>query len=206
MNTVRHWVASDNNGRDLFYFDLYTWNKESVNLYFESNLIFQGRHARLVDIIEVLVDRDFPLMKKDEVAAKLFEEIKKIDFYKEFYFHESALDKEGKLNLSAYRYISELNLKKMKACYLVPLSNHRNPELFMELKCHYYLHEEEIISESVRIDQGRFEGQLATDVLKQAYVDIYHPANLFYLHCREGGDKTFFILNGEKLLLAFEVK
>jgi hypothetical protein len=175
-------------------------------LYFDSNLIFQGKHTRLVDLIEILVDRDFPMVKKDEVVAKLFEEIKEIEFYKEFYFHETVLDSNGKLNFSSYKYMSEFNCKRLKDYYGVPLSNHRNPELFMELKCYYYLHEEEILSESIRIDQSRFEEQLTTELLKQSYIDIYELGNIFYLHCREEGDKTFFILNDEKLLFAFEVK
>jgi hypothetical protein len=206
MNRVKYWVASDKNGRDIFYFGLYTMNKISDNLYFDSNLIFQGKHIRLVDLIEILVDRDFPMVKKDEVIAKLFEEIKEIEFYKEFYFHETVLDSNGKLNFSAYKFMNQFNCERLKDCYLVPLSNHRNPELFAELKCHYYLHEEEILSESIRIGQSRFEEQLTTDLLKQCYIDVYEPDNTYYLHCKEEGDKTFFILNNEKLLFAFEVK
>lgn len=203
MNSIKVWLVSNAGGRHIFYFELYTINKISGSLYFDSNLLFQVRHVKLLDLIELLIKHDLPLTEKEGIAAELFILIKKIKFYEQFYFDEIVLDKNGKLNIASYKVMDKLNTERLQNSYLMPLSAYSYPELFTVLKRHFHLHKDKIMSSSQVIIREAFEEQLINDPLKRHYLDTYNNSNMFYVYTDEKGEKTYFILNKDKLLFAF---
>jgi len=205
MNTIRNWLISDTKGRNIFYFKLYTINEISASLYFDSNILFRVSDTKLIDFIELLVSYEMPIEKKNTIAAELFEMVQKIEYYKQFYFDETVLDKDGRLNLSSYELMQKLNAEKLKNSNLLPISKYSYPELFTTLRSHFHLNQEEIMASSQVITKSAFEEQLITELLKYSYVYSYKEDNVFYLYTSESG-KTYFILNKDELLFAFDTK
>ena len=146
-----------------------------------------------------------PIEKKNTIAAELFEMVQKIEYYKQFYFDETVLDKDGRLNLSSYELMQKLNAEKLKNSNLLPISKYSYPELFTTLRSHFHLNQEEIMASSQVITKSAFEEQLITELLKYSYVYSYKEDNVFYLYTSESG-KTYFILNKDELLFAFDTK
>ncbi|HKC69118.1 MAG TPA: hypothetical protein VKG26_12860 [Bacteroidia bacterium] len=206
MNTIKNWLISNAKGRNIFYFKLYTINKISGSLYFDSNILFRVSDAKLIDLIELLVSHELPIEKKNTIAAELFEMIQKIEYYKQFYFDEAVLDKDGRLNLSSYELMQKINTERLKNSNLLPVSKYGYPELFTILRTHFHLHREEIMASSQLITKTAFEEQLVTALLKHHYMDSYDADNMFYQYTGEAGDRTYFILNKDELLFAFDVK
>ncbi|HXD93891.1 MAG TPA: hypothetical protein VNX01_11815 [Bacteroidia bacterium] len=205
MNTIRNWLVSGAKGRNIFYFKLYTINEKSGGLYFDSNILFRASDTKLIDRIELLVSHELPIQKKDAIAANLFEMVQKIEYYKQFYFDETVLDKDGRLNLSSYELMQKLNTERLKNSNLLPISKYSYPELFVPLRSHFHLNQEEIMASSKVITKSAFEEQLITELLKYSYVYSYKDDNVFYLHTSEAGE-TYFILNKGELLFAFDTK
>jgi hypothetical protein len=205
MNKIRNWLVSDAKGRNIFYFKLYTINEKSGSLYFDSNILFRVSDTKLIDLIEQLVSNELPIEKKNTVAAELFEMVQTIEYYKQFYFDETVLDKDGRLNLSSYELMQKINTERLKNSNLLPISKYSYPELFTILRTHFHLHKEEIMTSSQIITKSAFEEQLITELLKYSYVYSYKDDNVFYLYRGESG-KTYFILNKDELLFAFDTK
>ncbi|MFI4919945.1 MAG: hypothetical protein ACHP65_10365, partial [Legionellales bacterium] len=173
MNTIRNWLVSNTKGRNIFYFKLYTINEKSGSLYFDSNILFRASDTKLIDLIELLISYELPIQKKDALAAELFEMVQKIEYYKQFYFDETVLDKYGRLNLSSYELMQKINTERLKNCNLLPISKYSYPELFTPLRSHFHLHKEEIMASSQVITKSAFEEQLVTELLKYSYVYSY---------------------------------
>jgi hypothetical protein len=206
MNTIRNWLVSGAKGRNIFYFKLYTINNISGGLYFDSNILFRVSDTKLIDLIEQLVSHELPIQKKDAIAAELFEMIQKIEYYKQFYFDETVLDKNGRLNLSSYELMQKINAERLKDSNLLPISEYSYPELFTVFRTYFHLHKEEIMALTKQITKPAFEEQLVTALLKHHYIDAYDAGNVFYQYTGEAGDRTYFILNKHELLFAFDVK
>ena len=147
-----------------------------------------------------------PIEKKNTIAAELFEMVQKIEYYKQFYFDETVLDKDGRLNLSSYELMQKLNTEKLKNSNLLPISKYSYPELFTVLRTYFHLHKEEIMALTKVITKPVFEEQLTTELLKYSYVYSYKDDNTFYLYINEAEGKTYFILNNDELLFAFDTK
>jgi hypothetical protein len=205
MNTIRNWLVSDAKGKNIFYFKLYTINKISGGLYFDSNILFRANDTKLIDCIELLVSHELPIKKKYAIAADLFEMVQKIDYYKQFYFDETVLDKDGRLNLSSYELMQKINTERLKNSNLLPISKYSYPELFTILRSHFHLNQEENMASSKVITKTAFEEQLTTALLKHHYIDSYDADNVFYLYTGESGE-TYFIMNKDELLFAFDTK
>jgi hypothetical protein len=205
MNKIRNWLVSDAKGRNIFFFKLYTINEKSGSLYFDSNILFRVSDTKLIDLIELLVSHELPIEKKNAIAAELFELVQTIEYYKQFYFDETVLDKDGRLNLSSYELMQKINTERLKNSNLLPVSKYSYPELFTTLRSHFHLHQEEIMAASQIITKSAFEEQLVTELLKYSYVYSYKEDNVFYLHVSESG-KTYFILNKDELTFAFDTK
>ena len=206
MNTIRNWLISGANGKNIFYFKLYTINEKSRGLYFDSNILFQASDIKLIDLIEQLVSHELPIEKKNAIAAELFERVQRIEYYNQFYFDETVLDKNGRLNLSSYELMQKINTERLKNSNLLPISKYSYPELFTILRTYFHLHKEEIKALTKQITKSEFEEQLVTALLKHHYIDSYDADNMFYQYTGEAGDRTYFILNKDELLFAFDTK
>jgi hypothetical protein len=205
MNTIRNWLVSGTKGRSLFYFKLYTINEISGSLYFDSNILFRASDTKLIDLIELLISHELPIEKKDAIANELFEAVQKIEYYEQFYFDETVLDKNGRLNLSSYEVMQKINMERLENSRLLPISKYSYPELFTLLRTQFHLNLEEVMASSKVITKAAFEEQLITELLKYHYVYSYHADNVFYLYTGESGD-TYFIMNKGELLFAFDTK
>jgi hypothetical protein len=207
METIRTWLVSDIAGRNIFYFELLKINATDDTLCFDSNISFQLKHKVIVDYIELLISNHLPDSTKDSIATQLFNLIKKIKCYQKFYFDESVLDKNGKLNMSNYKLIQELTFAKLKQEdeYNVPISNYSFPDLFRVFENYFCIHKHDIMKHSKIITKVKFEGQLTNDTLKHEYVTIYNKSNLYFLHESNQIYHTYFILRNQKLQLAFKV-
>jgi hypothetical protein len=205
MNTIRNWLVSGTKGRSLFYFKLYTINEISGSLYFDSNILFRASDTKLIDLIELLISPELPIEKKDAIASELFEAVQKIEYYERFYFDETVLDKNGRLNLSSYEVMQKINMERLESSRLLPISKYSYPELFTLLRTHFHLNLEEVMASSKLITKSEFEEQLVTELLKYSYVYSYKDDNVFYLYTGESG-QTYFIMNKNELLFAFDTK
>jgi|GEM_PF-2991598 hypothetical protein len=206
MNTIKNWLVSDAKGRSIFYFKLYTINEISASLYFDSSILFRASDTKLIDFIELLISHELPIEKKDAIASELFEAVQKIEYYEQFYFDETVLDKDGRLNLSSYEVMQKINMERLENSHLLPISKYSYRELFVVLRTHFHLNMEEVMACSKIITKSAFEEQLVTELLKYHYVYSYHADNVFYLYKGESAGDTYFIMNKGELLFAFDTK
>jgi hypothetical protein len=206
METIRTWIVSDINGRHIFFFELFKIVESDNTLCFDSNISFQPQHKIILDYIELLLSTHLPNSTKDSIAPQLFNLIKKIKYYQKFYFDESVLDKNGRLNMSSYKLIQELTFDRLKqeGEYNVPISNYNFPDLFRVFENYFCLHQHDIMQHSKIISKNKFESQLINEDLKHQYVNIYNQTNTYFLHKAEQGYYTYFILRNNKLLFAFK--
>lgn len=206
METIRTWMVSDKNGRDIFFFELFKIGNENT-LYFDTNLSIQLEHKVIVEYIELLLSNYLPDSTKDSIALHLITLFKKIKYYHKFYFDESVLDKNGRLNMSSYKLIQEMTFNKLKLEdeYNVPISIYSFPDLFRVFENYFCIHKQEIMRHSKIISKIKFEGQLANDSLRNQYVTIYNKSNLYFLHESNQIYQTYFILRNHKLQFAFKV-
>jgi len=205
METLRTWIVSDKDGRNIFYFELFTVGNENT-LCFDSNISFQPQHKLIIDYLELLLSTHLPNSTKDSIAPQLFNLIKKIKYYQKFYFDESVLDKNGRLNMSSYKLIQELTFAKLKqeGEYDVPISNYSFPDLFRVFENYFCNNKDDIMQHSIIISKIKFESQLINKELKNQYVNIYARTHTFFQHKAEQGYYTYFILKKNKLIFAFK--
>ena len=208
METIRTWMVSDRTGRNIFYFELFKINLADDTLCFDSNISFQLKHKVIVNYIELLLSNHLPDSTKNSIATQLFTIIKKIKYYQKFYFDESVLDKNGKLNMSSYKLIQEMTFDKLKqeGEYNVPISNYSFPDLFRVFENYFCIHKHDIMQHSKIISKNKFESQLINEELKHQYVNIYNQANIYFHHKAEQGYYTYFILRNNKLFFAFKTQ
>ena len=206
METIKTWMVSDLNGRNLFHFEIF---KQDGIILFDSNLVFRNEHNTIIECIELLISNHLPTETIDVVAAKLFTSVKRIKYYEQFFFDDSVLDKSGKLNANSYKLIQQLNYEKLKSDgeYDVPISLTSYGDLFAVMNNQFCIHRKKIIHDSTRITKIEFESYLVNEDLKTQYVNVYDTANKFYRHksVDEGYD-TYYILKATTLLLAFRTK
>lgn len=203
METIKTWMISNVAGRNIFYFEIF---KQDDIIYFDSNLVFKTK--KLKDLIELLISNDLPNETVEIIAAKLFTSVKRIKYYDQFYFDDSVLDKDGKLNINSYKLLQELNYEKMKSDGEddVPVSRNNYPGLFSVINNQLCIHKNRIMKDSKSITKIQFESHLINDPLKFEYVNVYDNANKFYRHKSEEGYDTYFVLRNKTLQLAFRAK
>lgn len=206
MEIIKTWMVSDHNGRNLFHFEIF--KQDGITL-FDTNIVFRNEHNTIIECIELLLSNHLPANTIDVVATKLFTSIKRIKYYERFYFDDSVLDINGKLNANSYKLIQQLNYEKLKSDgeYNVPISHISFGDLFAVMNNQFCIHRRKIMEDSTRITKDEFESYLINDSLKTEYVKVYSDANKFYRHKSiEEGYDTYFVLRGINLFLAFRTK
>jgi hypothetical protein len=200
METLKTWVISNKAGREIFFFELF---KIDDTLYFDSNLIIRNSHHNIIENIQLLLSDHLPIVTQEFIANQLFNNIKKNRYYDQFYFNESVLNKDGKLNLSNYKITQEIIINNiMNSEYYVPLSDCSCQAMFAVLSNYFYKNERNITRNSKAITKSKFEANLVNETLQHTYVNIYHQSNSYNVHYEEYN--TYFILRENKLLFAFK--
>lgn len=207
METFKTWMVSDLSGRNIFYFELFKIESDD-KLFFDSNISFQLKHKGIIDHIEMLLSNHLPIATRDFIATLLFSQVQKIKCYSKFYFDESVLDKNGKLNMSSYKLIQQLTFEKLRQDgeYNVPISMYSFPDLFREFENYFCTHQQNLMRQSKIISKAKFESYLINDALKNQYVNIYNNSNMFFVHLSEQGYYTYFVMRRNKLQFAFKTQ
>lgn len=206
MISYKKYVVSNLTGRDLFYFELFKLDETDDTLCFDSNIKFQLKHKKIIDLIELLLSNHLQEQTKDALAKQLFNLIMKEKEYEKFYLSDEVLNKDGKLMMDNYELIKQITYKKLKAVgkFNVPLSAFYLPELFKVIEDHFCNERECIMKQSTSISKTIFESKLITDELKHQYVCVYNNENKFYHHIADNGNSTYFILLNHKLIFAIK--
>lgn len=201
---LNKWIISDSTGRDIFYFELFEMDGVVC---FDSNLVFHNKHAIINSYIEHIIVGNLSSDELEYTTTLLFNCIKSNSYYKQFYFSDSVLNKNGKLHSSSYNILNKITLDKLRNPNnkLIPFSKHYNFDLFKSLETHYFLNKVQIKISSTIISKNDFENLLITDLLKDTYLNVYDKNNTFYLHIDEAGMKTYYTLKNRKLVFAFMI-
>ena len=204
MKLLNKWIVSDTNGRDIFYFEVFEINRVVC---VDSNLVFHNKHTIINNHIEHIVVGNLSSDELEQTTSLLFNCIKLNSYYKQFYFSDSVLNKNGKLHSSSYNILNKITLDKLSNPNnkLMPFSKHYNFDLFKSLETHYILNKVQIQISSTNINKNDFENLLITDLLKETYLSVYNNNNTFHLHIDEAGMKTYYALKNRKLVFAFMI-
>lgn len=202
MKLLNKWVVSDANGRDVFYFEVL--EMDSI-ICFDSNLVFHNKHTIINNYIEHIIVGNLSSDELEYTTTLLFNCIKSNSYYKQFYFSDSVLNKNGKLHSSSYNILNKITLDKLcnSNNKLIPFSKHYDFDLFKSLENYYLQNRLQIKDTSTNINKINFENLLITDLLKDAYLSVYNNNNTFHLHIDEDGMKTYYALKNRKLVFAF---
>lgn len=202
MKSLNKWIISDITGKDIFYFEIF--EMDGI-ICFDSNLVFQNKHTVIISYIERIIMSKLPLDELENIATLLFKAIKMNSFYKQFYFSDSILNRNGKFHSASYNILNKIYLDKLcnSNNKLIPFSKHYDFDLFKSLEIYYYSNRTHIDNSSIILNKTDFENQLITDLLKEYYLNVYDSSNAFHLHIDQFEIKTYFVLKNRKLIFAF---
>lgn len=205
MDVKKTWIISDN-GKDIFFFQLLYIDKDEDGYLFDTNLSIQSNPESIIKKIKLLISPGLPENEIDVLAQDIFEAIKVNPFYKQFYFSDQVLNRNGKFNLQYYNTLNKMNLKKISndKLELIPMSETSYPELFEIFKKHFIINQSEIMNNSKEISKTDFEVQLVNNLLRYNYFNIYNLKKMFYKYEGSNNEETYFILNNENLVFAFD--
>ncbi len=203
MDINKTWIVSDLSGRDIFYFELFTIDNGRLSI--DSNLNFRGEPV--IDIIEKLIYMKLNNNEIEELAQELFEIIKTTPYFSQFYFSETVLNKDGKINMEYYKTLNKLTWKQIisNQHFLVPISETQLPELFRVFNEYFISNSSEIMNQSEALSKGEFENELTNDLLREEYVNVYDPSNLLYKYIDdEKKETTYFVLKNSQFVFGFK--
>jgi len=206
MEVKKTWIISDDDGKDIFYFHLLYIEKDEDGYLFDTNLSIQSNPESVINKIELLISPGLTENEIDVLAQDIFEAIKVNPFYKQFYFSDQVLNRNGKFNLEYYNTLNKINLKKISqdTLELTPMSETSYPELFEIFKKHFIINQAEIMNNSKEISKTDFEVQLVNNELRNEYINSYDLKNSFFKYSDDSGEITYFVLNKSVLLFAFD--
>lgn len=204
MKLLKKWIVSEPNGRDIFYFEIY--EMDGI-ICFDSNLVFHNKHTTINNYIERILIENLSCEELERTRVLLFNCIKLNPYYKQFYFSDSVLNRNGKFHYSSYNVLNNITLDKLSNSdnKLIPFTKHYDFDLFKSLETYYMLNRSHIKTTSTNIHKNDFENLLITDLLRDTYLSVYNNNNTFHLHIDEAGMKTYYTLKNRKLVFAFMI-
>lgn len=204
---IKKWMVQSDEGKDIFFFELYYLNNIKECIYFDTNIELQAKHKKIVPLHMALMDATISSDERETIAQALFKMLKQYKSLRKFYYPEECLDKNGRLHIPTYGYVQQKKYKEsnLKFDSLKPYSMGYNEDIFLKFKKLFYPMLKEIMLASKEIEKVVFEKELVTNSLDCAYVEVYSRKNKYFVF-EDEKDFTYFILKGNTLQLLFEKK